>query len=62
MEGSEEDGKSQSPLGNVKKKHQSVLTPRQSEKNLGISELNKSIKGDKSSRLIPKIGSLGKEK
>ncbi|KAK6643812.1 hypothetical protein RUM43_000075 [Polyplax serrata] len=58
MEGSEEDGKSQSPLGNVKKKHQSVLTPRQSEKNLGISELNKSIKGDKSSRLIPKIGSL----
>lgn len=58
-DGSEDGGKSQSPLGNIKKKHQSVLTPRQSEKNLGISELNKTIKGEKGSKLIPKIGGLG---
>lgn len=37
---SEENVKdSQSPLGNLRKKHH-VLTPRQSERNLGISELS----------------------
>ena len=59
-EGSEDGGKSQSPLGNIKKKHQPTLTPRQSEKNLGISELNKNAKGEKGSKLIPKFGGLGK--
>lgn len=58
-DGSEEGGKSQSPLGNIKKKHQPTLTPRQSEKNLGISDLSKQAKTDKGSKLM-KFGGLGK--
>ena len=58
-EGSEDGGKSQSPLGNIKKKHQPTLTPRQSEKNLSVTELNKNSRGDKGSKLIPKFGGIG---
>ena len=54
---SDENAKaSQSPLGNVRKKH--VLTPRQSEKNLDLSEPSYGIrKSRKAARL--KIGGIG---
>lgn len=45
---------SQSPLGNIRKKHH-ILTPRQSEKALGIS-LDPSLKSKKS-----KLGGIGKK-
>ncbi|KAL0270475.1 UNVERIFIED_CONTAM: hypothetical protein PYX00_007876 [Menopon gallinae] len=54
----EDTGKSQSPLGNVKRKHQPVLVPRQSEKSMSISDSTKNIKGEKSSKLMPKIGGI----
>lgn len=46
-------------MGNAKKKHQAILTPRQSEKNLSISEISKTLKGEKNTKFIPKIGNLG---
>jgi hypothetical protein len=49
---------SQSPLGNMRRKHH-ILTPRQSERNLGIVEMaQSSVKSHKSSRF--QIGGLGK--
>jgi len=57
---SEENMKlSQSPLGNLRKKHH-VLTPRQSERNLGIGELSMAPgKMRKSTRF--QIGGIGKQ-
>jgi len=50
---------SQSPLGNLRKKHH-VLTPRQSERNLGIGELSMAPgKMRKSTRF--QIGGIGKQ-
>lgn len=49
---------SQSPLGNVRRKHH-ILTPRQSERNLGAVEIaQSSLKSRKSSRF--QIGGFGK--
>jgi len=57
---SEENVKlSQSPLGNLRKKHH-VLTPRQSERNLGIGELSMAPgKMRKSTRF--QIGGIGEQ-
>lgn len=49
---------SQSPLGNMRRKHH-ILTPRQSERNLGTVEIaQSSLKSRKSSRF--QIGGFGK--
>lgn len=49
---------SQSPLGNMRRKHH-ILTPRQSERNLGAVEIvQSSLKSRKSSRF--QIGGFGK--
>lgn len=55
---SDENAKtSQSPLGNIRKKHH-MLTPRQSERNLGIGEASMSLgKAPKSTRF--QIGGIG---
>lgn len=70
MDTSEEGGKSQSPLGNLKRRGQPTLTPRHSEKNLGVLAAMAPLRAaaaaaaaarqDKPPKLIPKIGGLGK--
>lgn len=48
----------QSPLSNVRKKHHHILTPRQSERNLGIGlDIHKPSSSGRSSRF--QIGGLG---
>lgn len=67
-----DDGKSQSPIGNIKRRAQPTLTPRHSEKNLGVLAAMVPLKAaaaaaaaarqEKQQKFKPKIGGIGNSK